>query len=76
MVLELAKGRFEVQLRDIDRSELADMEEVFISASNKEVVPVVKIDDRIVGDGKPGKNTRTIMQLFRDYTDAYGRGEL
>lgn len=75
VVLELAKGRFEVQLRDIDRSELTDMEEVFISASNKEVVPVVEIDDLTVGDGKPGKNTRTIMQLFREYTDAYGRGE-
>jgi len=75
VVLELAKGRFEVQLRDIDRSELAAMEEVFISASNKEVVPVVKVDDLTIGDGKPGRNTRNIMQLFREYIDAYGRGE-
>lgn len=75
VVLELARGRFDVQLRDIDRSELADMEEAFISASNKEVVPVVKIDDLTIGDGKPGKNTRKIMQLFREYTDGYGRGE-
>ena len=74
VLLELAEGHFEVQLRDVHRSELATMEEVFISASNKEVVPVVKVDDLTIGDGKPGRNTRKIMQLFRAYTDAYGRG--
>lgn len=75
VVLELARGHFELQLRDIDRGELAAMEEVFISASNKEVVPIVEVDDLTIGDGVPGKNTRKIMQLFREHTDAFGRGE-
>jgi branched-chain amino acid aminotransferase len=73
VILELAKDRFEVQVRDIDFSELGAMEEVFITASNKEVVPIVKVNDQTIGNGTPGHNTRTIMKLFRDYTDAYGQ---
>jgi len=76
VLLDLAKDHFELQLRDIQRSELTVMEEVFISASNKEVVPVVQVDDLTIGEGKPGKNTRKMMQLFREYTDAYGRCEI
>lgn len=76
VVLDLAKGHFEVELRDIDRSELTAMEEVFITSSNKEVAPIIKVDDLTIADGAPGKNTRKIMRLFRDYTDAYGQGKI
>jgi branched-chain amino acid aminotransferase len=75
VILELAKNFHEVEKRDIDRSELKDMEEVFITASNKEVVPVVQVNDLRIGNGNIGEQTRKIMQLFRDYTTAYGRGE-
>jgi branched-chain amino acid aminotransferase len=76
VILELATGRFEVQVRDIAFSELDAMEEVFITASNKEVVPIVRVNDQTIGSGTPGPNTRTIMKLFRDYTDAFGRGKV
>lgn len=76
VILELAKGHFEVETRDIDRSELNEMEEVFITASNKEVVPIVKVNDQQIGNGRIGKNTHEIMRLFRDYTTAYGLGKL
>jgi branched-chain amino acid aminotransferase len=76
VVLELVKGHFEVELRDILKSELDTMEEVFISASNKEIVPIIQINDRVIGTGKPGPDTRKVMQLFRDYTTAYGQGKV
>ena len=75
VILELAKGRFEVEIRDIDRSELADMNEAFITASNKEVVPVIQVDDLIVNGGKPGEKTGEIMRLFRETTAAFGQGQ-
>lgn len=74
VILELVKGRFEVEIRDIDRSELADMNEAFITASNKEVVPVIQVDDLIVNGGKPGEKTKEIMRLFRETTTAFGQG--
>ena len=52
------------------------MEEVFISASNKEIVPIIKVDDIVIGDGRPGQRTQKVMQLFRDYTTAYGQGKV
>jgi len=75
VILELADGNYEVEIRDIDKREIASAEEIFITASNKEVVPVTKVNDLTVGNGKPGPQTRKVMQLFRDYTTAFSRGE-
>lgn len=76
VILELVKDHFDVELRDIDKDEIGSMKEVFISASNKEIVPIIRIDEAVVGDGKPGANTRKMMQLFKDYTTAYGQGKV
>jgi branched-chain amino acid aminotransferase len=73
VVLELVQERFDVEIRDIDRSELYEMSEAFITASNKEVVPVVQVNDLVVNDGTPGEKTREIMRLFREATDAFGQ---
>lgn len=73
VVLDLVKDHFKVELRDVNRNELSAMEEVFISASNKEIVPVIQVNDTHIGDGTPGAGTRKVMQLFKDYTTAYGR---
>ena len=43
------------------------MEEAFITSSNKEVMPVVQIDNQKIGNGAVGPKTRHLMQLFRDY---------
>ena len=76
VVMELVKGYFDVEFRDIDKDEIGSMKEVFISASNKEIVPIIRIDETVVGDGKPGANTRKMMQLFKDYTRLYGQGKV
>ncbi len=75
-ILELAADHFEVEVRDIDKNELSDADEVFITASNKEVVPVVTIDDLTIGNGKPGPKTLQMMQVWRDHTIAYGQGKI
>jgi branched-chain amino acid aminotransferase len=68
----LAKSYFAVEVRDVYRSELLSFDEMFLSASNKEIVPIVTVDNLTIKDGKPGINTRKIIQLFREYTVAYG----
>jgi branched-chain amino acid aminotransferase len=76
VLVDLVKGRFDLDVRDIEKEELSSMEEVFISASNKEIVPIVQVDDIVIGDGLPGPRTQKVMQLFRDYTNAYGLGKV
>jgi branched-chain amino acid aminotransferase len=73
VVLDLAKRNYAIDLRHIDMEELKDFDEIFISASNKEIVPIVRVNDMTVADGRPGPLTRNIMSMFREYTDAYGR---
>ncbi len=75
VILELANGSYDVEIRDIDRKEITFAEEIFITASNKEVVPVVQVNDLTIGNGKPGPQTQKLMQMFRDYTIAFSRGE-
>jgi branched-chain amino acid aminotransferase len=76
VVLKLVATEFDLEIRDIHRDEKRLLDEVFLTASNKEVVPVVRIDDHRVGQGKPGERTRRIMQLFADYTREYGQKKM
>jgi branched-chain amino acid aminotransferase len=76
VLVDLVKGHFDLEIRDIVKDELSSMEEVFISASNKEIVPIIQVDDIVIGDGRPGQRTQKVMQLFRDYTTAFGLGKV
>lgn len=64
VVLELARSKFIIEERPILLEELALADEAFITSSSKEITPVVQIDDRILGDGKPGRHTYQLEQLF------------
>jgi branched-chain amino acid aminotransferase len=62
------------EIADLTLDVLYTADEVFITASNKEVVPVVRINERPVADGRPGSQTREVMKVFRDYTIRYAGG--
>jgi branched-chain amino acid aminotransferase len=64
VVLELARNRFIIEERPILLEELALADEAFITSSSKEITPVVQIDDHSIGDGKPGRRTYQLEQLF------------
>jgi branched-chain amino acid aminotransferase len=68
VVLELAKNRFEIVEQPIYYSELSSCDEAFITATNKEIMPIVQVDELQVSQGKPGENTQLLMDLFHNYT--------
>jgi branched-chain amino acid aminotransferase len=68
VVLRLCSSHFPLKTRAIRYDEIGDLQEVFLTASNKEVLPVVGIDSHKVGNGLVGPKTRQIMQLFTAYT--------
>jgi D-alanine transaminase len=43
-------------------------DELFIAVTTKDIVPVVKFDGRSIGDGTPGKYTKSLIQEFRKFT--------
>ena len=43
-------------------------DELFIAVTTKDIVPVVKFDGKLIGDGSPGKYTNLLIQEFRKFT--------
>lgn len=69
VVIELAeKEGIPVLQIPLTRHDVYIAEECFLTGSAAEVVPVVKVDSRKIGDGKPGRITRRLMSLFREVT--------
>lgn len=71
LVLELA-GQTGIPSRSqaVSVASLKSADEVWISSSAREVVPVTRIDDIPVSDGKPGDLWKAIYQKFQDYKKA------
>ncbi|MDP9399965.1 MAG: branched-chain amino acid transaminase [Actinomycetota bacterium] len=66
-VIQVARDLgFEVVERDIARAELVLADEVFVTGTATETVPVVEVDDHRVGDGRPGDVTRAVQAAFFD----------
>jgi D-alanine transaminase len=55
----------EVVETPIAQSELSSMDELFITGTTTEVVPIVTLDGKPVGDGSPGPVTLRAMELYR-----------
>jgi D-amino acid aminotransferase len=62
-----AARRLGVRVREapLDVDRVRSAEEFFVTASTIEVVPVVRIDGRRVGDGEPGEITRALQHAYR-----------
>jgi branched-chain amino acid aminotransferase len=54
--------------RPFSAAELAGADEAFITSSIREVVPVVRVDDHVIGGGKPGAVTARLIGAFRRHT--------
>jgi branched-chain amino acid aminotransferase len=70
-VLDLAAKRVRVDVRDLRLDELSTANEVFITGTNKMIVPVVQIDDNTIGNGRPGKHTQKLMEALNERIDSY-----
>jgi branched-chain amino acid aminotransferase len=73
-ILDLAQDLFEVEVRDLSLVELLAADEVFITGTNKGVVPVVQVDDATIGDGRPGRHTRKLMQVVGERAASHASG--
>ena len=67
VVLEIAGDDFEVVEAPLFYADLATCDEAFLTSSTKEILPVTQIDDLTIGQGKPGPNTRKLLELFSAY---------
>ena len=68
ILLDILNLTIPIEEQDFSVSDLISAKEIFITGSNKEVMPVTKIDGLPVGNGKVGKITNLAIEQFRDYT--------
>ena len=72
-VLEIArKDKIQVHEHVLTRHELFISDECFLTGTAAEIVPVVKVDGRVIGTGKPGKLTLNLMKKFKELTKKEG----
>lgn len=71
VILSLARDRYDVSESPLPLEKLLTADEVFITGTNKGVVPVVKIDDTPIKDGRPGPGTRTLMTALADHSTRF-----
>ncbi len=70
-VLTLARDLgYEVGTENILRSDLYVADEAFLTGTAAEVVPISSVDDRDVGDGRPGPITRRLQELYGEVVHA------
>lgn len=69
VVMELAaKKGIQVKEYLMTRYDVYIADECFLTGTAAEIIPVVKIDGRVIGNGKPGKVTLELLQWYRDLT--------
>ena len=72
-VMALAKSsKITTEERYITRHEVYTADECFLTGTAAEIIPVVKVDGRTVGTGKPGAVTLKMMKMFRALTGQSG----
>jgi branched-chain amino acid aminotransferase len=73
-VIEIAKTKLKLLVKEdiFTRYTLYTADECFLTGTAAEIIPVVKIDGRIIGRGVPGEVTLLLMKEFRELTRTTG----
>jgi branched-chain amino acid aminotransferase len=72
-VIELAQAAgYPVSEPNLTRYDLFNADECFLTGTGAEMVPVVKIDGRVIGTGRPGRVTRRLVKNYHALTNASG----
>lgn len=73
VVIEMArKENIPVVEDPFTRHDLYVSEECFLTGTAAEIIPVVEVDKRLIGKGKPGEITKKLTQVFHDYVNSSG----
>jgi len=68
VVTELARGNgLPLEFRDVTEAEVRAADEIWVTSSSKEVLAIVELDGKRVGDGRPGPVFRRMYQLYQEF---------
>ena len=68
VVSELARANnLPIEFRDVSEAEVRAADEIWVTSSSKEVLAIVELDGKRVGDGRPGPVFRRLHQLYQEF---------
>jgi D-alanine transaminase len=68
VVTELARAnRVPLELRDVPEAEVREADEIWVTSSSKEILAIVSLDGRKIGDGRPGPVFRRLYELYQEF---------
>jgi branched-chain amino acid aminotransferase len=72
LIIKLAKkNNFSVLEKNISKGDLFGADEVFLTATNKNVLPIIRVDKKKIGNGKVGDVTKSLIRIFEDFEKRY-----
>ncbi|HVW65697.1 MAG TPA: D-amino acid aminotransferase [Nitrosospira sp.] len=75
VILELAAARkIPHEVREISEQEVRSAEELLLTSSTKEILPITRLDGKPVGNGRPGALFAMLYQLYQEYKVTVMRG--
>ncbi len=73
VVMDLARqAGLNVSEPNLTRYDVFNADECFLTGTGAEVVPVVKVDGRVIGSGVPGPRTRELVKKYHDLVQSSG----
>ena len=77
LVVQLARANnLCLEERDVSVDELMTANEVWMTSSTKEILPIVKINNNSIGSGKPGPMHKRMLTIYQEYIDRFRKGEV
>lgn len=71
LVFEIGRNaRMEIREQVLRDEDLFGADEAFLTSTTREIVPIVAVDERAIGNGKPGAVTRRLLKAFRDFVQS------
>ena len=72
-VIELAESEgIPIKECNLTRHEIWNADECFLTGTAAELIPVVKLDGRVIGSGKPGEVTKKLHAAFHEEVSRHG----
>lgn len=77
VILELAAAnQIAYEVREISETEIRAADEILLTSSTKEIMPITSLDNNSVGNGKPGAMFTQLHTLYQQYKATHMRGNV
>lgn len=71
LILELAAANgIEHKERNISETELRSSEEIWMTSSTREILPIIRLDDEAIGTGRPGPVWKKMQSIYQNYKNS------